>query len=94
MELSCISCKIKDGMDEVNMSAGCHRYYLEKTEAHEKQLALGWSKWKSNAIKSTNNLVTPGHSSTLMQITPVTGVGISNQSIQKAVAEAQRRGII
>jgi hypothetical protein len=72
--------------------AGCRQYYLRKTETRKTQLASSLSP-SSTIVLSNNKSIIPGRASASVQITPVAQPAVSRQDIQKAIAEAQRRGI-
>jgi hypothetical protein len=78
--------------------AGCRQYYLKKTES--RQLDSRLCQFNFNGVQSRSNTSysgRAGRASTtehVSQITPNTQEAVSRQSVHKAVAEAQRNGII
>jgi hypothetical protein len=72
--------------------AGCRQYYLQKTEA--RQLENASRKCQSNINALQSNGRNSGRASTSVQNVQVTQDAVSRQNVRKAVAEAQRKGII
>src|ERR1700720_2116945 len=76
-----------------SICAGCCQYYLRKTDSRETQLASSSSPSSILRCCLITSSVIPGRASASVQIAPVAQPAVSHQDIQKAIAEAQRRGI-
>lgn len=68
--------------------AGCHQYYREKTESRNKS-NLTLQPESDNHYSGCNSASVQS-----LQITPATQEVVSRQNVHRAVAEAQRKGII